>query len=263
MHRKLTFLTAVVFAATLTNVAIVQAATEVIACQTLTNGRFFLGSSFSFGAVTCFNITGSGVLLEFRGSTLTNTTGTGTGVRFGPLATRSAVRGPGEIRDANVGIFNDGADKVSISGLWIADSVGSAMDIIGGVGGAIKRNVLYNNGSHGIRLRGSAEGYDVYGNEVSRNTLDGILLLDTATGNEITGNNTSFNVQDGIDLGNSTTLNEVSGNISLSNGGNDIANGNITNVVSDNLCEIGLLAADCPTSGNLPISDFDGRGDHL
>ena len=83
------------------------------------------------------------------------------------------MRGPGETRDANVGIFNDGADKVSISGLWIADSVGSAMDIIGGVGGAIKRNVLYNNGSHGIRLRGSAEGYDVYGNEVSRNTLDG------------------------------------------------------------------------------------------
>ncbi len=263
MHRKLTFLTAVVFAATLTNVAIVQAATVVNNCQTLTKGRFFLGSSFSFGAVTCIDITGSGVLLEFRGFTLTNTTGTGTGVRFEAGATRAAVRGPGGIRSVAVGVFNDDADKISVSGLWITGTTSVGMDILGGVGGAIKRNVVYNSGSHGIRLRIDAEGYDVYGNEVSGNADNGILLLDTATGNEITGNNTSFNGLAGISLGNVTTLNEVSGNISLSNGGDDIANGNITNVVSDNLCENGFVAADCPTSGNFPIPDFDGRGDHL
>ncbi len=261
MHRKLTFLTAVVFAATLTNVAIVQAATEVITCQTLTKGRFVLAQDIGFNG-TCFIINGSGVVLDFNGFTITGD-GTGSGVRFEAGATRAAARGPGAIRSVAVGVVNEGVDKISVSGLWITGTTSVGMDILGGVGGAIKRNVLYNSGSHGIRLRIDAEGYDVYGNEVSDNAGIGILLLDAATGNEITGNNTSFNGLAGISLGNVTTLNEVSGNISLSNGGDDIANGSITNVVSDNLCENGFVAADCPTSGNLPISDFDGRGDHL
>ena len=261
MHRKLTFLTAVVFAATLTNVAIVQAATEVITCQTLTKGRFVLGDDID-AIGTCFIINGSGVVLDFNGFTITGD-GTGSGVRFEAGATRAAVRGPGGIRSVAVGVFNDDADKISVSGLWITGTTSHGMDLIGGVGGKIKRNVVYGSGGGGIRLRGGTEGYDVYGNEVSDNADNGILLLDMATGNEITGNNTSFNGLAGINLGNLTTLNEVSGNISLSNGGDDIANGNITNVVSDNLCENGFVAAVCPTSGNFPIPDFDGRGDHL
>ncbi len=261
MHRKLTFLAAVVFAATLTNVVIVQAATEVIACQTLTKGRFVLGDDID-AIGTCFIINGSGVVLDFNGFTITGD-GTGSGVRFEAGATRAAARGPGGIRSVAVGVVNEGVDKISVSALWITGTTSHGMDLIGGVGGEIKRNVVYGSGGGGIRLRGGTEGYDVYGNEVSDNADNGILLLDTATGNEITGNNTSFNGLAGISLGNVTTLNEVSGNISLSNGGDDIANGNITNVVSDNLCENGFVAADCPTSGNLPIPDFDGRGDHL